>query len=84
MKKLLSLVLLVCFTCMVSCSKPIYDNSTKCEPYGFMNMHKKKENIKYRVNIGDVVWSIILIETIIAPVLILGLDVMEPVVVKHN
>lgn len=49
------------------------------EPYGWMNTSKKVDGVVYDVNPGNIVWSIVLGETIIAPVLFTGLALWEPV-----
>ena len=49
------------------------------EPYGWMNTSKKVDGVVYDVNPGNMVWSIVLGETIIAPVLFTGLALWEPV-----
>ena len=48
--------------------------------YGFLNKNDKMNpDIEYRLVVGNVIWSIILCETIIAPVLLLGWHMYEPV-----
>ena len=49
------------------------------EPYGWMNTSKKVDGVVYDVTPGNIVWSIVLGETIIAPVLFTGLALWEPV-----
>ena len=49
------------------------------EPYGWMNTSKKVDGVVYDVNPGNIVLSIVLGETIIAPVLFTGLALWEPV-----
>ncbi len=49
------------------------------EPYGWMNTSKKVPGVKYDVNPGNIVWSIVLGETVFAPVLFTGLALWEPV-----
>ena len=48
-------------------------------PYGWMCLEMKKEGVEYEVNTGDVVLSIVFSETLIAPILLTGLDIFEPV-----
>jgi len=48
--------------------------------YGLLNEgSKRNENIEYEVIWGNVVWSVILIETIVAPIYFLGFSLFEPV-----
>jgi hypothetical protein len=55
------------------------------EPYGWYNhqtmMH---DSIIYEPVIGNIVWSVILIETIVAPVYFTGWAIMEPVKKKES
>ena len=50
------------------------------ESYGLANKDSKMiEGVVYEVSLGNVVWSILLSETIIAPVYFVGWDIMQPV-----
>ena len=49
------------------------------EPYGWMNTSKKVDGVVYDVCPGNIVWSIVLGETVVAPVLFTGLALWEPV-----
>lgn len=85
MKKIIILALIA--TLFVSCSdaKKIkfpdgYDTKTvKIEPYGLFNMDTQNPDVHYRVVAGNVVWSIIGVETVIIPVALLGWYLFEPV-----
>ena len=48
-------------------------------PYGWMTKEKEVEGVNYEICTGNVVWSFVLSETIVAPVLITGLALYEPV-----
>ena len=53
--------------------------------YGFFNQDElRSDKVCYRLSIGNVVWSVLLIETIIAPVYFVGFDLFEPVSVKDE
>lgn len=49
------------------------------EPYGWMNTSKKVDGVVYDICPGNIVWSIVLGETVVAPVLFTGLALWEPV-----
>lgn len=49
------------------------------EPYGWFDLDAKNDSIIYKVNIGNVVWSVILSETIIIPVVLTDNSFYEPV-----
>jgi len=53
------------------------------KPYGLLDEEVyKNPNIEYRINPYNVFWSIVLIESIFAPIIIIGFDIYEPVRVK--
>jgi hypothetical protein len=43
----------------------------------------KHDSIIYEPSLGNVVWSIVLIETVVAPVYFVGWSIMEPVKKKQ-
>jgi hypothetical protein len=57
----------------------VIDNKTY-GTYGLLNEETKKNpNIKYRMIVGNVIWSIILCETIVFPIYFVGFSLYEPV-----
>lgn len=55
------------------------------EPYGWANKDTRyNENVLYEVNIGNVIWSFILVETIIIPVWLTGWELFEPIKLKQE
>jgi hypothetical protein len=83
MKKIL-LLMLVCLVIMTGCADEktfVKSDGTTfvAEPYGWMNDSKKVPGVEYDVCAGNIVWSIVLGETVIAPVLFTGLALWEPV-----
>ena len=87
MKKLLS-VLFISLILFASCadSKTFTlpndegkQESIKVEPYGLFNTNKKVNGIEYKVCVGNIVWDVILVETIIVPVWLIGWQFYEPV-----
>lgn len=51
--------------------------------YGLFNQNtSKSENVCYELSVGNVVWSIILVETIIFPVYFIGFSIFNPVRAK--
>lgn len=83
MKKLIILIVLALIVC--SCAEPKkfrkQDGSVfTAEPYGWANYETRKiKGVKYEMNITNVVLSTIFVETVIAPILITGYDLFEPV-----
>ena len=83
MKKIL-LAALVVASLFASCSDEKTftkkDGSTfTAQPYGWGCKEDKVEGVEYKLNVPDVVLSVMFSETIIAPVLITAYDVWEPV-----
>ena len=53
--------------------------------YGFFNQDERRsDKVCYRLSVGNVVWSVLLFETIIAPFYFVGLDLFEPVSVRDE
>jgi hypothetical protein len=71
---------------LVGCGDPKMIDGVTYDTYGMATQHSKKnENIEYRCIIGNVVWSVLLCETIIAPIYFIGFSLFEPVgVVDKN
>jgi hypothetical protein len=60
------------------------DNITY-DTYGLFNKSEKMNpDIEYEIIVGNVVWSIILIETIVAPVYFVGFSLYQPVAKKDE
>lgn len=83
------LLILLASVLLTACSKPkVFKLGNRSrydefKPYGWMDYNEhKNDSIEYEVNIADVVWSVVLSETVVAPILITGLDIMEPVRIK--
>ena len=73
----------MCF-CMIamlaSCGDSIVYKGKKYETYGLFNKDEvRDENIEYRLILGNAIWGIILVETIVAPVCFYGFSLYEPV-----
>ncbi len=86
MKKVISIMLvlamLVVFT---GCGDNKVIGKTEYGTYGLFNQgDQKNPDVKYRLIIGNVVWSIILVETIVAPIYFLGFSLYEPIGAKHK
>lgn len=83
MKKLIILIMSALMICSCAESKKFrkQDGSVfTAEPYGWANYETRKiKGVKYEMNITNVVLSTIFVETVIAPILITGYDLFEPV-----
>lgn len=88
-KKIVSCVLIVCvLSVIVGCGSdrtvclPGADEKQVCKTYGQYGMFNatdmKNQHVQYRVIVGNVVWAIILVETIFTPIIIFGWYLYEP------
>ena len=85
MKKFIAGTLVVaCLFGLFGCANPKTINGVKYDTYGILNASDKKNpNISYEVSVGNIIWSAILVETIIVPIYFIGFDLYEPIGVKN-
>ena len=83
MKKLTTIILICLFlatTSFYGCGNTKVIDGVEYDTYGILNENSKKnENVEYDWIVGNVVWGILLIETIIAPVYFFGFSLFEPI-----
>lgn len=73
------LVLFIALSCS-GCAESKYIDGKNYQPYGLVNENEiKDDSIIYTVPPGGIILSVIFIETIIAPVYVIGWDLYEPV-----
>jgi hypothetical protein len=80
-KKILALVVLICFSaCLLGCGNTKMVGGVEYDTYGLINKDAKENpNIQYEVIWGNVFWGVVLSETLIAPVYFFGYSLFEPV-----
>ena len=79
MKKVLIVLIIVAFA-LTGCGSAKVIDDVKYETYGLLNQDKmKNENVEYRLIVGNFIWGILLVETVIAPVYFFGFSIFEPV-----
>jgi len=85
MKKILFILLLslLFISCADSKKFNIDGKEVRVEPYGWFNPEMKHDSINYKVSTINVIWSALLIETIIVPIVITGDQLYEPVSKKE-
>ena len=85
MTKRLFAVLIAVSLVLGGCGQPL-TMSTKTYPtYGLFNESTdKSKDVCYKISVGNVVWSIILVETIIAPIYFVGFSLYNPVRMKKS
>jgi len=82
MKYLLVLVLAVL---LVGCGDTKVINNIDYDTYGLFNEEEKRNpDIEYELIVGNVVWSVILFETIAVPIYMIGFSLYEPVGLKDR
>ncbi len=81
MRKFIVKVLIVALlaTSLTGCGDNKIIKGKNIPTYGLFSLGDKYEGVEYKVIIGNVVWGILLIETIIAPIYFFGFSLYEPV-----
>lgn len=55
------------------------------KPYGLVNEERvRNDSVYYEISPESIVWSIVLCETIIAPVYLIGWELYEPIEIKKE
>lgn len=73
-------IALIATSCADSQDIVVDGKLTTIEPYGWADASTmKNDSILYKVNVGNIVWSVILSETIFVPVILTGWYLNEPV-----
>lgn len=77
-KQVFCMILIACM--LTACGAPI-DYAGKYYPtVGIVNQaDQRSEKMCYEVSVGNVIWSIILIETIVMPIYFIGWSLWNPV-----
>jgi hypothetical protein len=85
MKNLLMIGLLFIALLTSSCADEKTINGKTYQPYGWADYQDvKDENVTYKVNVGNVILSIIFSETLVVPVWLTGWQFYEPVRIKQQ
>jgi len=85
--KQFGIFLIIIFFCSMicGCGNPAKINGYTYDTYGIINeADKKNPDIEYHIIIGNLIWSLILAETIIAPIYFIGFSLFEPIGVKNK
>jgi hypothetical protein len=74
------IALLLALGMLTACSDNKVIAGREYETYGLFNQDEvKAPNVRYKIVVGNVVWSVLLAETIVAPLYFIGFDLFEPV-----
>ena len=82
MKKIFLVLTVICFFCACADEKTfvkVDGTEFTAKPYGWMTKDKAIDGVDYELCVPNIVLSCIFSETIVAPVLLTGLDLWEPV-----
>jgi hypothetical protein len=70
---------------LTACGQTLTVERKTYPTYGFANSDtSKSKDVCYEASFGNIVLSILLIETVIAPVYFIGWDIMNPVRLKQG
>jgi hypothetical protein len=76
---------LVIALALTGCGDTKVIDGVEYDTYGlFDESDKRNPNIKYELIVGNVVWSVVLVETVVAPIYFLGFSLWEPVGLKGD
>lgn len=85
MKRFMSMLLvIVMFFSLIGCGSDKVINGVEYETKGLFTLDEKSPDIQYKVIVGNVIWGILLIETVIFPVYFFGFSMYEPVGLKND
>ena len=86
MKKFTVILLLVVMCFFVSgCGDSKVIKGKKYHTYGVVNKTEMRHpDIEYDLIVGNVVWSVLLCHTIVAPIYFLGFSMYEPVAMRKS
>lgn len=77
MKKIIASLAALAF--LGACAESRTMGGTRYEPYGIFTQDNRVECVDYDASFGNIVWGILLVQTIIAPVYFFGFALYEPV-----
>lgn len=76
------LIAILLTSCADSKKFTINNEHVDVQPYGWFDLGAKNDSVKYQLNTGNIVLSIVFSETIVAPIIITGTQLWEPVAKK--
>ena len=86
MKKIIVVCLIIFFSfAFIGCGEIKTIDGVTYDIYGLANSGEKRNpDIEYKIIIGNVIWSCVLVETIVAPIYFLGFSLYEPICKKRK
>lgn len=78
MKRIIAAILIA--TMLSACGQPLNYGGKEYPTYGLINAdNSKSDKMCYEISVGNVIWSILLVETIVAPIYFIGFSIQNPV-----
>lgn len=85
MKRFLIPALVASMLMLSGCGNDKVINGKDYQTFGVANQESQRDpSILYEVSAGSVIWAVILSETIVVPVYVIGWDLWQPVRVKAS
>jgi hypothetical protein len=86
MRYVAAILLCIFFATQVGCGEPRTINGKYQDTVGFVDQMEGNKDpcIKYELSAGNLIWSIVLIETIVAPIYFWGWSLFNPVSAKDT
>jgi hypothetical protein len=86
---MLKFFLIVTMILLTGCGQPLTvkkdDKDITYPTYGLFNENEyKSDNVCYTKSVGNIVWSIILVDTILVPIYFIGYSIYNPVRLKTS
>jgi hypothetical protein len=66
------------------CGAPLDTGKKEYPTVGLFTWNERSKDVCYSVSVGNTIWSIILVETIVAPVYFVGWSIMNPERMKRS
>lgn len=87
MKRIVSMLMVIVFLVtsmsIIGCGDTKSINGKTYDTYGLFNKDdKRNSDIEYEIIYGNIVWSVLLCSTVIAPIYFLGFSMYEPIGVR--
>jgi hypothetical protein len=68
---------------LAGCADKMTADGVTYVPYGLANQDEKDPRVQYEICVGNVIWAVILSETVVAPIYFFGWSLYEPVGLKR-
>lgn len=80
------IIAIFCIALMASaCGRPLVTDKATYPTYGLANeTSNRSKNVCYAASFGNIVWSILLIETVIVPIYFVGFSLYNPIRLKRG